>query len=265
MATAYEADNGRLKQLRQDAEKARRELIEAEAQLAEQMGEVRRFEARLERRLGELIDGLARVEQELAEYHDVIKRRRNEAVFGGDYRSVDEQYRRTWAKPPEETKETITQPAPSLSEEEMKRLYRQLARRFHPDLAANEGERRERTVRMTAVNDAYAARNEIELLALAEELDDEATGAFVMQTTAEMMRALTAEIDRCQRRVREIGAEIQNFHHHPIVQLSLETKLARRQGRDLLAEMAQKLQRKLAQKSAERDMIKSQFDNLEYG
>ena len=145
----------------------------------------------------------------------------------------------------------------------MKRLYRQLARRFHPDLAGNAVERQVRTVKMTAVNDAYAARSVPELLALAEELDDEATGAFVAQTTAEMGRALEAEIARCRRRVREIGAEVQNFHLHPIVQLSLETKLARRQGRDLLAEMAQKLQRKLAQKSAERDMIKSQFDHLE--
>ena len=258
-----EIDSNRLKQLRQEAEQARRELIDAETRLAEQMGEVRQFERVLERRLGGLIDTLAGVEQELANYYDSIKRRRNQAVFGSDYRSVEDQYRRTWTKPPEEVKETIARPAPSLSEDEMKRLYRQLARRFHPDLAGNAVERQVRTVKMTAVNDAYAARSVPELLALAEELDDEATGAFVAQTTAEMGRALEAEIARCRRRVREIGAEVQNFHHHPIVQLSLETKLARRQGRDLLAEMAQKLQRKLAQKSAERDMIKSQFDHLE--
>lgn len=144
----------------------------------------------------------------------------------------------------------------------MKRLYRQLARRFHPDLAANGVEREVRTVKMTAVNEAYAARSVPELLALAEELDDEATGAFVAQTTAEMGRALEAEIARCRRRVREIEVEVQNLHHHPIVQLSLETKLARRQGRDLLAEMTHKLQRQLAQKSAERDMIKGQFEHL---
>ncbi len=258
-----EIDSHRLKQLRQEADQARHALIDAEARLAEQMGEVLQFERVLERRLGGLIDALGAVERELTTYYDIIKQRRNQAVFGGDYQSADEQYRRTWAKPSVETRETIATPTPSLSEDEMKRLYRQLARRFHPDLAGDAAERQRRTVKMTAVNDAYAARSVPELLALAEELDDEVTGAFVAQTTTEMGRALEAEIARCRRRVREIGAEVQNFHHHPIVQLSLETKLARRQGRDLLAEMAQKLQRKLAQKSAERDMIKSQFDHLE--
>lgn len=259
---ANDIDGHRLKQLRQEAEEMRRGLIEAEARLAEQMGEVRQFERILEQRLGGVMDALGKVERELTHYHDMIKQWRSQAVFGSDYRSADEQYRRTWTKPPEEVKETVAQPIPSLSEDEMKRLYRQLARRFHPDLAANGVEREVRTVKMTAVNEAYAARSVPELLALAEELDDEATGAFVAQTTAEMGRALEAEIARCRRRVREIEVEVQNLHHHPIVQLSLETKLARRQGRDLLAEMTHKLQRQLAQKSAERDMIKGQFEHL---
>jgi hypothetical protein len=39
-------------------------------------------------------------------------------------------------------------------------------------------------------------------------------------------------------------------------------KLARRKGRDLMAEMAENLKKKIARKTAERDMIKTQFDSL---
>jgi hypothetical protein len=46
------------------------------------------------------------------------------------------------------------------------------------------------------------------------------------------------------------------------VEFSLEVKAARRQGRDLLAEMAAELESKIARKTAERDMLKAQFDQL---
>jgi hypothetical protein len=39
-------------------------------------------------------------------------------------------------------------------------------------------------------------------------------------------------------------------------------KLAKRQGRDLLGEMAADLEHKIARKTAERDFLKSQFDQL---
>jgi hypothetical protein len=44
--------------------------------------------------------------------------------------------------------------------------------------------------------------------------------------------------------------------------MSLEVKAAGRQGRDRLAELAAELERKIARKTAERDMLKAQFDQL---
>jgi hypothetical protein len=44
--------------------------------------------------------------------------------------------------------------------------------------------------------------------------------------------------------------------------LSIEVKLARGQGRDLLAEIATDYEQKIARKTAERDMLKAQFDQL---
>ncbi|MCA9973306.1 MAG: hypothetical protein KC425_23970, partial [Anaerolineales bacterium] len=89
------------------------------------------------------------------------------------------------------------------------------------------------------------------------------TPAASAQTEAEMVRALEEELSRCRRRLRRIHLERQTLHTDPMVSLSLEVKLAQRQGRDLLAEMAAELDRKIARKQVERDMIKAQFENLQ--
>ncbi|MEM7112401.1 MAG: J domain-containing protein [Chloroflexota bacterium] len=265
MTWQYEADRERLKKLRQTATTVRRQLIDAETALAEKMGEIRQLEGILERQLGHLFDRLEKIEAELADYYDQIQQRRNASVFGADYRSVDEQYRRVWQKPEQEDVPEPVETAVSLTPAEMKKLYRQLARQYHPDLAADETERAARTAKMTAVNEAYAARSGTDLLALADEagnLADRFTPE-TPDTVREMARALEAEISRCRLRIQEIKGEIAQFHNRPIVQMGLEMKLARRQGRDVLTEMRAKLKRKIAQKTAERDMIKAQFSHIQ--
>jgi len=262
-----ESAQEKLARLRRDLSQAQDELIEAEAELADRMAEVHAFEARFESRLGHLIDKLAAVEAELNEYLRRIQEHREEQVFGTGYRSVEEQYRRTWKVPPPSAPQPPDQPLPPATEAEFKKLYRQLARRYHPDLANDEAERAYRTEKMQAVNDAYAARSLVELAALADEAEDVLAGRQFRpgRTDEERIMALRDELARCRRRLREIETEMENLHNRPSVELSLEIKLARRRGRDLMAEIASDLERKIARKTAERDMIKAQFDSLDLG
>lgn len=259
----------KLARLRAELAQAQDDLIDAETELADQMADIRAFEAEFEARVGFLMTQLASLEAEVNDYLDRIKQRRNESVFGSQYRSADEQYRRTWQQPP---KSTVPPPPPSPSADEktkLKKLYRQLARRFHPDLATNEADRRCRTEKMSAINDAYAARSLTELLVFAAELSTapktEPAESHPGQTEADMVQALEKEIRRCRHRIREIDLEMKNLHNRASVELALERKMAMRNGRDLLAEIAADLERKIARKTVERDMIKSQFDDLERG
>ena len=131
---------------------------------------------------------------------------RNRAVFGNAYLSVEKQYQRAWEKPPREAPLPPPQPVSPLAEAEIKKLYRKLARQFHPDLAADEQDRLYRTEKMAALNDAYAARSMPELRGLAQEaayIQTRSTG----QTTAQMIQALEEELARCRSRLREIQAE----------------------------------------------------------
>jgi cob(I)alamin adenosyltransferase len=241
---------------------AQDDLIDAETDLADRMADIRAFEAEFEARAGFMMTQLTNLEAEVNDYLDRIKRRRNKDIFGSDYRSADEQFRRTWQQP-------ASAPAPpppppsAATQAQIKKLFRQLARRFHPDLAVDEADRVYRTEKMTAINDAYAARSLTELLVFAAEMETAPRRAAPRgQSEADMVEALEKEIRRCRHRVREIDLEIKNLHNRASVELALEAKLARRQGRDIVAEIAADLERKIARKTAERDMIKSQFDDL---
>lgn len=260
----YETTDEKLARLRATLAQVQNDLIEAEAEFADRMAEVRIFEAEFEARVGHLADQLAMLERELEDYLARIRERRNEKTFGHGYRPVEEQYRRTWHIPPEAAPKP-PEPVSPATEEQIKKLYRQLARRAHPDLATGDDDRAFRTDKMQAINDAYAARSMAELLALAAELDKYQPGkpAVLGQTDAEMIKVLETEIGRCRRRMQEIDFELQDLHNRASVQLSLEVKLARRRGHDLLAQMAADLERKIARKSAELDMIKAQFNSLD--
>ncbi len=263
----FETSQEQLARLRAELEQAQTELIEAEAQLADQRAEVNAFEFEFEVRVGHRVDELEALEAEVKRYNERIQIARNKRIFGIGYVSADEQYRRAWQAPPASAPTPPPQPLGMADEARVKQLYRQLARRFHPDLAMDDADRARRTEKMTAINDAYAARSLVELEALAKEPDiliriDRGGQTAPGQSQAQMVQALQAELARCQRRLREVESERSGLHRRPSVQLSLEVKLARRRGRDLLGEMAAEVERKIARKTAERDMLKAQFDQL---
>ena len=253
-----------LEQLRAELAQAKNELIEAEAELADRLAEINAFEFQFEARVGHLLDHLAALEAEIQRYIDRIQIARSKQTFGQAHIPVEQQYRRAWQAPPQEAPTPPPKPLDPAGEVEIKRLYRHLARRFHPDLARDEADRARRTEKMAAINNAYAARSLIELIALAQEPDDviDTGRPRPGQTEAQLAAALQAELARCQRRRQEIERELRNLHRRSSVEFSLEVKAARRQGRDLLAEMATELESRITRKTVERDMLKAQFDQL---
>lgn len=259
----YETIDEKLTRLRAEITQVQDELIEAEAELADQKADIATFEYEYNARVGYLLDNLTALEAEVKHYLDRIKSIRNKRIFGTEHVPVEEQYRRVWQQPPQPPPPPPAPPSPA-TEAQIKKLYRQLARRFHPDLATNDADRMRRTDMMTAINDAYAARSMTELMALARQAESAQmeTAVHSDRTAAEMIQVLEMEIHRCRRRLREIDLEMANLHQHHLVALMLEVKLARQQKRDVLGEMAQELERKVARKAAERDMIKAQFDSM---
>jgi chromosome segregation ATPase len=191
--------NEQLIQLRTKLTHVRDQLIEAEAKLADRMAEVNAFEFEFETRVGHLYDTLESLERDIQRYQERIATLRNKQIFGNAHIPVDSQFKRAWEAPRPSAPTPPPKPLDPANEAEIKRLYRQLARRNHPDLAVDEIDRARRTEKMTAINDAYAARSLVELMALANELDS-GSDALVPpgQTEAQMLQVLKEELFRCR-------------------------------------------------------------------
>jgi len=244
--------------LREQVEAAGEKLIDAEADLAEQKSHLAAFDRLFDRRVGKLVNKLKSLEREIKEYNHKLQLRQNLETYGSNHIPVEEQFKRRWQVPNAANGNDLNNKIDAKDDKELKRLFRKLARRFHPDLARDPVERVYRTEKMTALNDAYAARSVVEMSALADEPERKFQPSVqIGQAEFQMLAALKRELTNIQRRMIQIQNETDNLHNHNSIDLSLQVKLARLNSRDLLGEMARDLQNKIANAAAERDRLRS--------
>jgi hypothetical protein len=251
----------RLTQLRIAVRQGQEELAAVEVQLSKQQNEIRAIERRIRFRLGRSIDRLAELEEQIAQYQQEIQQLRIPGAFEAGYLPVEEQYRRTWRRTADNDIYSGAEPLNPADEKQIKRLYRTLARRFHPDLAADKSEQDDRTKKMAALNEAYASGSLVEMIALSG-ISKGAVGHDHEQTDAEIALVLEKELARIQRKILFVRNEIDNLHNNPVVQLSLDIKLARRKGRDLLEEMSLDLDQRIIRATSKRDELKASLDRM---
>ena len=255
-----ETNREKLTSLREQVEAAREKLIDAEAELAEQKADLASFERLFDKRIGKLANELESLEEEIKEYNHKVQLRQNLETFGSNHIPVEEQYKRRWHNPTAANGNDNKTNIDPEDDKELKRLFRKLARRYHPDLARDAVERAYRTEKMTALNDAYAARSLVEMSALAAEPERKfQPSVLIGQTEAQMLAVLQLELDNIKRRMFQIQNEMDNLHNHESIDLSLKAKLAKLNGRDLLGEMAADLQYKIANAAVERDRLRSRY------
>ena len=256
-----------LTHLRQQIEAAEIELIEHEAELVDLRAEIYTFQLEYDTRVGRKAVELEKIEAEIQRCQQRINEYREwgpngppQTLDGTPYMSVEEQYRRAWQQPETPPPPRPAKPVDATTEAQIKKLYRQLCRRFHPDLAQDAEERAWRTEMMTAVNAAYAARSLVELQALTEKPDR--SPSVEIGTDEQRLTALRDRLQQIQRRLREMEQEIRALTNSPTMQMNLDVKFAHRQGRDLLAEMAVDVQKDLARKRVELEFLVAQLKRL---
>ena len=250
---------------------AEAELIDAETRLAELMAAINAFEFRLRlatRPLIQKIDAVQaeidRLQQTLRDLFNGVRPRpqdENDAWqqdrerFVGAGAAGGEQFRYH-----EGQTDGPAQPA-AVDEEtaaQLKRLFRELARRFHPDLAASDAERAHRTDMMMQINAAYTARDLQALQKLL--LTPDPAGSFVTDNDELRAQRLTLELAQVQRRLAEVQQELALLNKHNSARLMRRADRLARSGRDLLHEIADELRQKLSNGIAERDQL---LDDIE--
>lgn len=226
---------------RAELEVLTQELSELELELATAHAEIADFTRRYHTMIGARLIMLDSLRAELA-----VRRARSEPANIEAGRAADaawtraEQSRRENARFEEIAREQEQPFAPSC---DIRKLYRQLAQKIHPDRARNDSDRAWRTQLMAEANRAYRSGDEaalLEVLALWQEGSRREPAATADDET------VAAQLTRLKRRIAEIEEELNRLFGSRLYELFTATNIARRARRDLLQEMADRLDADIA-------------------
>jgi hypothetical protein len=225
---------------REEFERLRLALGERELELSTLQNELRAFETRYLSIVGTRFVTLDDLEAQLAELQaaqrpddDHLKAIADEARF-----KANETARAS-------TTDNHALDTSFVATDELKSLYRDIAKIVHPDLAADEATRERRHRFMAHANAAYAARDIDGLRAVLREWLSSPENVEGQGVVADLIRVIR-QIAQVQRRLREIGQELQELRAGQLFALYQQSCEANDVGRDLLAEMAQEVERRIA-------------------
>jgi len=133
---------------------------------------------------------------------------------------------------------------PFTASPELRKLYREAAKRVHPDTATDEADRARRERLMQQVNAAYAAGDEDALRRTLADLDASPDAVQGSGIAADLIRVLR-QLRQLRGRIAAIELEIANTAENDLAKLKAKVDVAVAEGRDLLAEMATSVQSRI--------------------
>jgi hypothetical protein len=142
--------------------------------------------------------------------------------------------------------DTDEEPGAFESSPEMKRLYREVAKRVHPDLTSDRDDRAKRQQLMADANDAYERGDESKLVKILTEYECSPEAVQGEGAGAELIRVIR-RISQARGRLSEIEAEMQELLRSDLYQLKSRIDEAHKHGRDVLKEMVEKVEEQIAQ------------------
>lgn len=200
-----------------ELQKKQAELLELEAQLAQReldlatfKADLHAFEHRYLKSVGIRHQELDRIEAQIAEYTAHLEAHK-------DFRPSDR----------------------------LKQLYREVAKQIHPDFATDPEERAKRAELMAAANRAYEEGSEQRLQAILNNWELSPESVVGQGAEAELRRTIR-KIIQSQHRLMQIEQKISTLGQTDLRQLQLKTHKAQKMGRDLLSEMAAKVDQQIA-------------------
>ena len=128
----------------------------------------------------------------------------------------------------------------------LKSLFREVAKRFHPDLAVDEADRIRRTAWMADANRAYQEGDERRLRELLDEWETSPEAVTGEGTAADLVRAIR-KIYQVEQRLTAIASEMATVTDSELWALKTRVDADRTLGRDLLAEMAAEIDMQIQQ------------------
>lgn len=250
-----------LERLRSEITNMEGVLADLEAEVLDMQHELEDFRTRYDRTVQPVATRLEAVQAAIADLEAERDARLNLLRYGpdspvdssrgwkppDDYVPIEEQFRRLWESPPADAAPEIDIPqnkpraaAADSREAQVKRLYRQLARQYHPDLATDPDERDLRNDLMARINDAYTRRDLEALQAIAHQPDGARAGEPLAALQLQELRQIREQLGQ---RLSELRFEHTSLLHSDLMRLKVESTLSQGRGRDLLTDLAAQLER----------------------
>jgi hypothetical protein len=215
-------------------------LAQRELELATLQAELHAFERSYLRVVGvcfaELDEIKAQIAETIARHRPKDETNQREAA---EARAKAEESARTAGAAKNEKQASDFKPSESL-----KKLYREIAKRIHPDLTTDEKERVRRNEIMAEANRAYEEGDEAKLRAILDEWESSPDTVKGEGVGAELVRIIR-KVHQVQKRLAEIGNQITQLKGSDLCQLKAKVEEAAKEGRDLLKEMADRLNREI--------------------
>lgn len=212
------------------------ELTERELDLATLRAELVAFEARYLREVGVLYADLDEIEAQIAEAQARLRPRDQKA-------QEEAACARTQAEESAETAKAIQEPKPKPTES-LKKLFREVAKRIHPDLATNEEDRARRQKLMAEANRAYEEGDEAKLQAILQEWETSPESVEGEGVGPDLVRVIR-KMAQVERRLGDIETEITQIEASDLYKLKARVEEGENEGRDLLAELASQVERQI--------------------
>lgn len=214
-----------LSERREELAALEQELVRLEPEYSSLQGEMLAFEGRYLNVVGARYDELAEIEKQIAALQGLDME--DEEIVDGSL-SDDE----------------VGCGQNRFHTDKLKKLYREVVRRFHPDLVQCEQERRHRHHLMVEVNRAYETGAEDRLQELLEAGEASSDSSISGSMSAEMI-LLLRRIAEAKQRLVEIKADLEEITGSEVYKLKLRVANAESLGVDLLAELVSQVDRQI--------------------
>jgi hypothetical protein len=228
-------------------------LAERESELVQLRAKLKTFENRYFRQVGVLYADLDDIEARIAE--------REVDLYDSDSaRERAEQSRRRAQESHDAAFDEDEQPEEFDPPPSLKSLFRELAKRIHPDFARDAAEGKHFTLLMARANLAYR-RGDIEILErLLEDYREvqDAMASRAGEDAAGELRRILRQIQHAQRDMATLEAERQALLTSEIGQMHQESEIAERENRDFLAELTASLREQIVEAQRRLEFVNRQ-------